>query len=98
MEEELQQLIQELGHAINASLSDSDRFAAVMAEMEQAGYDVYVVLEASLGFRRKGEQSEIESHEAEIRIAPEAKPASNGRNEISAEDQEFLKALKISAE
>jgi nicotinamidase-related amidase len=63
VEEELQQMIQELGNAINASLSDSDRFAAAMADLEQAGYDVYVVLEASFGFRRKGEQSEVESRE-----------------------------------
>ena len=31
MEKELEQLIEELGEAINSSLSESDRFAAVMA-------------------------------------------------------------------
>ncbi len=98
MEEELQQMIQELGDAINASLSDSDRFATVMQDMEQAGYDVYVVLEASIGFRRKDEPSEIETRGAEIRVASQPKAESNGRIEINAADQEFLKALKISVE
>ena len=37
MEKELQHLIDELGEAINSSLAESDRFAGVMAEMEQAG-------------------------------------------------------------
>lgn len=98
MEEELQQMIQELGNAINASLSDSDRFAAAMADLEQAGYDVYVVLEASFGFRRKGEQSEVESRDSQIHVTPQSKPNGQRRVEMSDEDHEFLRALKISAD
>ncbi|HEX4595508.1 MAG TPA: hypothetical protein VH157_14590, partial [Bryobacteraceae bacterium] len=70
MEKELQQLIDELGDAINSSLADSDRFAAVMAEMEKAGYNVFVVLEASLGFRKKGE-TDGECGEAEFQMSPQ---------------------------
>ena len=93
MERELQHLIDELGEAINASLSDSDRFAEIMAEMEQAGYDVFVVLEASIGLRKNGE-TEVESNEKEILVSPQ--PNSVRSTEMSADDLDFLRALKIS--
>jgi hypothetical protein len=96
MEKELQHLIDELGEAINSSLSESDRFAAVMAEMEQAGYNVYVVLEASLGFRKQGD-AEAEPGEAQIQVSPEPKHDSVRSSEMSEEDLDFLRELKISA-
>jgi hypothetical protein len=96
MEKELQHLIDELGEAINSSLSESDRFAAVMAEMEQAGYNVYVVLEASLGFRKQGDAG-TESGEAQIQVSPQPKTESVGSNEMTEDDLDFLRELKISA-
>ena len=45
MEEKLKELMQELGNAINESLSDSDRIAAAIGEIKRAGYDVFLVLE-----------------------------------------------------
>src|SRR6202162_2548158 len=95
MEKELQQLIEELGDAINSSLSESDRFAAVMAEMEQAGYNVYVILEASIGFRKQGDAGG-ESGEAEIQMSPQPKHDSVRSSEMSEEDLDFLRELKIS--
>ena len=41
MEEKLKELMQELGNAINESLSDSDRIAAAIGEIKRAGYDVF---------------------------------------------------------
>lgn len=87
--QQLHQLIEELEQAINASLSDSDRFASIMAEMEQAGYDVYVVLEASIGVRKNGE--------SEVLVSPQPRVDSDRTPEMSADDLDFLKALKISA-
>lgn len=96
MEKELQHLIDELGEAINSSLAESDRFAAVMAEMERAGYNAYVVLEASIGFRKPGDEG-AESGEAEIQVSPEPKRDSIRGTEMSADDLDFLRELKISA-
>jgi hypothetical protein len=96
MEKELQQLIEELGDAINSSLADSDRFAAVMAEMEQAGYNVFVVLEASLGFRKKDDQ-EGEGGEAGIQVIAQTKRDSDSGSEMTSDDLDFLRELKISA-
>ena len=95
MEKELQQLIEELGEAINSSLSGSDRFGAVMAEMEQAGYNVYVLLEASIGFQKNGE-SEAESGDAEIQLSAQPKHDSVPTSEMTDDDLDFLRALKIS--
>jgi hypothetical protein len=95
MEKELQHLIDELGEAINSSLAESDRFAAVMADMEKAGYNVYVVLEASLGFRKQGDAG-AESGEAEIQVSPEPKRDSVRSSEMTDDDLDFLRELKIS--
>jgi hypothetical protein len=95
MEKELQQLIEELGEVINSSLSESDRFAAVMAEMEQAGYNVYVILEASIGFRKNGD-SQFQSGEAEIQVSPQPKTDCVVAGDMTAGDLDFLRELKIS--
>ena len=61
MEEKLKELMQELGNAINESLSDSDRIAAAIGEIKRAGYDVFLVLEATIGFNKRDEYGEYES-------------------------------------
>jgi len=104
MEKELNQLIEELGEAINSSLSESDRFAAAMAEMEQAGYNAYVILEASIGFRKDGD---TQSGEGNIQLSPQPKrevvhtietaAGETAAGEMTAGDLDFLRELKISA-
>jgi hypothetical protein len=101
MEKELQHLIDELGEAINSSLAESERFAAVMAEMEKAGYNAYVVLEASIGFRKPGDEG-AESGEAEITGAEDLSCRKTQvrdlcySSEMSQDDLDFLRELKIS--
>ena len=59
MEERLKTLMQELGNAINESLSDSERIAEAIGEIKSAGYDVFLVLEATIGFnKRDGSEDE----------------------------------------
>ena len=53
MDDRLKELMQELGNAINESLSDSDRIAAAIGEIKRAGYDVFLVLEATIGFNKR---------------------------------------------
>ena len=62
MEERLKNLMQELGNAINESLSDSERIAEAIGEIKRAGYDVFLVLEATIGFnKREGNEDEPEA-------------------------------------
>jgi hypothetical protein len=103
VEEKLKELMQELGNAINESLSDSDRIAAAIGEIKRAGYDVFLVLEATIGFNKRDESAEYESEEADADAEPEAaapkrKFESTGKIKLTSQDHKFLKALKIAIE
>ena len=102
MEEKLKELMQELGNAINESLSDSDRIAAAIGEIKRAGYDVFLVLEATIGFNKRDESGEYESEEGELEADSETPPKrkfeSTGKIKLTSQDQKFLKALKIAIE
>jgi hypothetical protein len=99
VEEKLKELMQELGNAINESLSDSDRIAAAIGEIKRAGYDVFLVLEATIGFNKRDENGEYENEEGEVEADSETPPKrkfeSTGKIKLTSQDQKFLKALKI---
>lgn len=97
LDDRLKDLMQELGNAINDSLSDSDRIAGAIGEIKRAGYDVFLVLEATIGFnKREGEQEESEG-DGVVREAP-LRYESTGKIRLTSQDQKFLRALKISVE
>jgi hypothetical protein len=109
LDDRLKELMQELGNAINESLSDSDRIAAAIGEIKRAGYDVFLVLEATIGFNKRddaaGERTEMEEEpefggpEVEIEPPPVRRRFSPaGRIKWTSQDAKFLKALKISTE
>jgi hypothetical protein len=58
LEERLKSLMQDLGNAINESLSDSERIAEAIGEIKGAGYDVFLVLEATIGFNKRDERED----------------------------------------
>jgi hypothetical protein len=99
VEEKLKELMQELGNAINESLSDSDRIAGAIGEIKRAGYDVFLVLEATIGFNKRDENGEYDSEEGELETDTETPPKrkfeSAGKIKLTSQDQKFLKALKI---
>jgi hypothetical protein len=84
--------MQELGNAINESLSDSDRIAAAIGEIKRAGYDVFLVLEATIGFNKRDESEEEESG---VEGDDASKSTPPGRIQLTSQDQKFLRALKI---
>jgi hypothetical protein len=95
VEEKLKELMQELGNAINESLSDSDRIAAAIGEIKRAGYDVFLVLEATIGFNKREESADEEETE-EVESEPAKRRfESTGKIKLTSQDQKFLKALKI---
>lgn len=97
MEERLKNLMQELGNAINDSLSDSDRIAEAIGEIKQAGYDVFLVLEATIGFNKRDEDGDTEDEQDS---RPEVKHSfeSTGKIKFTSQDQRFLRALKIAVD
>ena len=87
--------MQELGNAINESLSDSDRIAAAIGEIKRAGYDVFLVLEATIGFNKREDGADEDADEAEGESSSRPRFESTGRIKLTSQDQKFLKALKI---
>jgi hypothetical protein len=96
LDDTLKGLMQELGNAINESLSDSDRIAAAIGEIKKAGYDVFLVLEATIGFNKRDESEEGEEEEHSATPGEPARRDSQGRIKLTSQDQRFLRALKIS--
>jgi hypothetical protein len=92
--------MQELGNAINDSLSESDRIAEAIGEIKRAGYDVFLVLEATIGFNRRDENEEEEDGDTEITgdAAPKPTFESTGKIKITTQDHRFLRALKIAVD
>ena len=87
MDNRLKGLMKELGEAINSSLSDSDEIAAVISRIKAGGYDVFLVLEATIGInQRDGE-------------AVERSPIKTSRSpadfRMTSQDVKFLKSLRI---
>ena len=106
MDEKLKVLMQELGNAINESLSDSDRIAAAIGDIRRAGYDVFLVLEATIGFNKRdeaeaeaeGEQGEAVEGEMEIPAERSSRRETRAKIKWTSQDQKFLRALKIAVD
>jgi hypothetical protein len=91
VDKQLKSMMKELGDAINSSLSDSDQIAEVISRIKAGGYDVFVVLEATIGFNQRDEEED-----AETVVNSTKRSASDF--EITSQDVKFLKSLRISVE
>ena len=90
--------MQELGNAINDSLSESDRIAEAIGEIKRAGYDVFLVLEATIGFNRRDESAEEEDDEQADVVEEPKRFEATGKIKFTSQDHRFLRALKISVD
>ncbi|MFB3922558.1 MAG: hypothetical protein ACE145_12605 [Terriglobia bacterium] len=92
LDDNFKRLVKELGHAINESLAESERIADVMGRIKAAGYDLFLVLEVTIGFNKRGEAN----------LVHRQKLSTEGRHEtdfhLTNQDAQFLRALKISVE
>jgi hypothetical protein len=101
----MKQLLRELGHAINDSVSDSERISEAISGVRAAGFDIVLKLDATIGLARRNSQSAkmttqdrrfLES--LHIRVDEEIldEDAVEAKVEITPQDIKFLKSLKIS--
>jgi hypothetical protein len=87
--------MQDLGNAINESLSDSERIAEAIGEIKRAGFDVFLVLEATIGFNKREDGDE----NSEEDVSEESQEvAATGKVRFTTQDQRFLKALRIAVD
>ncbi len=91
MNDRLKQLMKDLGDAINESLSESEQIAEVIARIKAQGYDVFLVLEATIGFNKL-----VEDEPSPAALPVVAGPNSEAEFKINAQDLKFLKSLRIS--
>ena len=90
MDEQLKHLMKELRNAINESLSESERIAEVIGNIKHASYDVFLVLEATIGSNRREESIKKEPMKSVTNPS--------GRVRFTTPDAKSLKALKISVD
>ena len=83
--------MKELGDAINESLSESEQISEVVARIKEGGYDIFLVLEATIGVSKQGEKTpEKTALVSTLSTNPEFK--------VSDQDLKFLKSLRIKIE
>jgi len=88
VDQKLEKLIKQLGEAINDSVSGSEQIAEIISRIKSGGYEVFVIIEATVGFNKPDAESpravSCSPSDLELRINPQ--------------DVEFLESLRISIE
>lgn len=90
MDDKIKQLLQELGTAINESISGSEDVNRHIQRIRDEGYDLYVVLDATIGLNKQ----EPDASEGEDVVAV-AKPPKEVQFRINVNDLAMLRALGI---
>ncbi len=88
MKTRLKELIQQLGEAIHESVIESEQIAGVVQDIRRHGFDVLLMLEATIGL------NEISAKEAEIGSGEERE----GGVPFTENDRDWLRSLRISVE
>jgi hypothetical protein len=84
----LRELIQQLGEAIHESVIESEQIAGVVQDIRKHGFDVLLMLEATIGLN---EVSAKDSDDEETEEVEE-------EGAFSQNDRDWLKSLRISVE
>ncbi|MGD0907945.1 MAG: hypothetical protein ABSA96_10210 [Candidatus Acidiferrales bacterium] len=105
LDNHLKQLLRELGHAINDTVSESSRITDAITEVRAAGFDIVLKLDATIGLaRRDAEDTKITSNDRRfleslhIQVDQEILQEEHRtpKFEMTPQDLRFLKSLKIS--
>ena len=92
MDQQLKKLLKELNDAMSESLTDSGQIAEVISRIKAGGYDVFLVLEATIGFNK---QDQRPSRKRPSLVAARTKVPDLTLNN---QDMKVLRSLKISAD
>lgn len=89
MNQQVKELIQKLGEAIHESVSESDQISGVVREIREQGFDVLLMLEATIGLNEVAEESE----EVDADSGDQAADGPFTHNDLN-----FLRSLRITTE
>ena len=88
---EIKRLMKSLGESISETLNESPRINECIQNIRDAGYEVFMIIEAKIGFNRKV-KGDLEAPAAAVKSEEPV------RLRITSEDAKFLKSLKISVD
>ena len=105
LDDQLKRLLRELGHAINDTVSESDRISEAISGVRAAGYDIVLKLDATIGLARRAPSSGLitsndrrflESLHIQVDQEVLEEEKHEAKFEMTPQDLRFLKSLKIS--
>ena len=114
LDDHLKNLLRELGHAINDTVSDSDRITGAIAGVRAHGYDIVLKLDATIGLARRDASGNQDSKLTtldrrfleSLRIQvdqdsfnePDLERRTVAKLAMTPQDIRFLKSLRIATE
>jgi hypothetical protein len=102
LDKRMKKLIQQLGEAIHESVSESEQIAGVVQDIRRHGFDVLLMLEATIGLNELEQQPHALQGASQ---GPSLLANTAGKDELSApadssgftpQDLKFLRSLRIS--
>ncbi len=88
MNQQVKDLIQKLGEAIHESVSDSEQISGVVREIREQGFDVLLMLEATIGLNEVDDDAAAGAEEGDLAAA----------GPFTRNDLTFLRSLRITTE
>jgi hypothetical protein len=112
LDDRLKNLLRELGHAINDTVSESDRITGAIAGVRAHGYDIVLKLDATIGLARRdaAEGAQLTTLDRRflesLRIQvdqesmeePEREKKPVAKLAMTPQDLRFLKSLRIATD
>ena len=94
--EDIKRMVQEIGTTLQRTLSESPQISHCLNRIRAEGYEVSLVLEATIGFSKAGGGKEAQTEVSSFDVRVE-------RNEpiplkMTPLDKKFLRSLKITVE
>jgi hypothetical protein len=91
----MRKLVQKLGEAIHETVSESEHIAGVVQDIRRQGFDVLLMLEATIGLN---ELAERQPPGAESASNPEDGEEGEAERTFTTQDLHFLKSLRIAVD
>lgn len=113
LDDHLKNLLRELGHAINDTVSESDRITGAIAGVRAHGYDIVLKLDATIGLAKRdgatAEDAKLTTQDRRfleslrIQVDQESMTEENDKKPVARllmtpQDVRFLKSLRIATD
>lgn len=95
LNQKMRKLVQKLGEAIHESVSESEQIAGVVQDIRKQGFDVLLMLEATIGLNELAERQPGSGDEP---LAVADATGQQGERTFTTQDLHFLRSLRIAVE